>query len=364
MILQQFKLFPKNFLGIDVGTSAVKVVELSGWGERRTLKNYGELKSAVLYGTPFRTFERNTLVLSGKEVARAIDAIIQEGHMRAKKAIFSIPDFSTFFTNFKLPPMTAQELPNAVTFEARRHVPIPLSEVTLDWQVVQKPDSDYRWFNILMAAVPNDVIQQYQTIAKIANLNLVALEAEVFGILRSSVSSEEQGGVIMMDIGAQSTTVSVVTKGTLRISHSFDIAGNTISERIASSLQVSFEEAEKLKMEKGLQLKAGTVELLLPLAESIWRETQKVVRNFREIDDTPIEKMVIAGGTSLLPGLREYFQQHFAEIAGAAENGSQPSVELVQPFRNIFYPSILEETLQKMGPAYAIAAGMALRGFE
>ena len=136
--LSSFRVIPKNSLGIDVGTSSLKVVELSAWGDRIHLKNYGEIRASVVYGKPYRSFERNTLLLASKDIARAVKAIISESKMQTKQAIISIPDFSTFFTSFDLPPMTKGELPEAIEFEARKHIPIPLSEVTFDWQIIDR----------------------------------------------------------------------------------------------------------------------------------------------------------------------------------------------------------------------------------
>ena len=95
--LRSFLFLPKNFVGVDIGTSAIKMVEVSGWGNQRRLKSYGELRSATFYETPFRTFQWNTLFLSSKEVARAIRAIQNEAGIHSTKAVFSLPDFSSFF---------------------------------------------------------------------------------------------------------------------------------------------------------------------------------------------------------------------------------------------------------------------------
>src|SRR3989344_1376468 len=138
MTFGSFRIFPQSFLGIDIGTSYLKVVELSKWGERISFKNYGELKASLLYDKPFRTFEKNTLLLSSLDIARALRAIFEEAKMKSRKGVFSIPDFSSFFTNFELPPMSKSELAEAVQFEARKHVPLPISEVTFDWQLLEK----------------------------------------------------------------------------------------------------------------------------------------------------------------------------------------------------------------------------------
>src|SRR3989344_6865664 len=112
--LPSLRVLPRAALGIDIGTSSLKVVELSRWGERKNLKNYGELRIPSLYKKPFRTFEKSTLLLETKDIARALKAILEEAKMESRRAVFSLPDFSSFFTNFQLPPMSKEEIPDAV----------------------------------------------------------------------------------------------------------------------------------------------------------------------------------------------------------------------------------------------------------
>ncbi|MBI2577937.1 MAG: type IV pilus assembly protein PilM [Candidatus Wildermuthbacteria bacterium] len=353
MIFQSFPLFPKSYLGIDIGTSAIKLVELSGWTERRTLKNYGEIKSESLYQEPFRTFEKNTLSLSSEEIAKAIRAVMEESKIHVKKAIFSIPDFSTFFTNFEMPPMDSRELAEAVRFEARRHVPVPLSEVSYGWQIIEGPQKKLDPFKILMVAVPNESINQYQEIAKMAGVELAGLEAEVFGIIRSCLQKGDRGVTMLLDIGAQTTTISVVEKGMLRSSNSVDIAGKQFSERIASSGRVDFKTAEDMKIKDGLLLKVGTSEVLLPQMDALLQEMHRIAQSHKTDSGKDVEKVVVAGGSALLKGIKEFFEKDFVK-----------NVSIASPFQHVFYPPLLEETLKKSGPAYAVAVGMALRGFE
>ncbi|MFQ6049964.1 MAG: type IV pilus assembly protein PilM [Candidatus Paceibacterales bacterium] len=355
------KLIPKKFLGIDIGTFAIKIAELSSWARRIKLENYGEIPASALYQRPFRTFEKSTLLLSTEDIARAIKAVLEEAKIKSRECVFSIPDFSTFFTTFELPGMTAEELPQAIRAEARKHVPIPLGEVTLDWQLIGGKVSDQRdtELKILLVAVPNEVINQYQKIALISDLKLLALEAEVFGLVRALIE-EEKRTIGLIDIGARSTTCSIIDKRILKISHSFDISGSDLTERIAKGLSVDYERAEVLKKKYGIStspqlgLEGEHVrEILIPLIGLIIRESEKIFKNFYLKEGKEIEKIIIAGGTVLLPGLLEYFQKYFKK-----------EVEIANPFSKIFYPPILEKTLKEIGPSYAIAVGVALRGLE
>lgn len=360
MKFPSLSILPKRFLGIDIGTSAIKVVELSSFGGRIKLENYGQISAKALYQEPFRTFAKNTLLLSTEDICQALRAIFKEAKIKTKKSIFSIPDFVTFFTSFELPPMTSEELPQAVRAEARRHVPVPLAEVVLDWQLIGKKPLDHQEkLKILLVAVPNEVINQYRKIASILNLELISLEAEVFSLLRSLIEEKEKRIIGLIDIGARTTTCSIIEKRVLKISHSFDISGDDLTERVAKGLGIDYEVAEDLKIKYGIVSAPPTLEekdvreILIPLVDLILRESEKTFKNFYFKEGKEVEKIILAGGTALLPGLLKYFKDYFKK-----------EVEIGNPFQRIFYPPILEETLKEMGSAYAIAVGAAMRGLE
>lgn len=356
----------KRFAGIDIGTAGIKLVELSGRRERRKLENYAEMKADVAHKSPFRTFEKNTLTLSSQDIAKAIKAIMKEAKFKTRNCIFSIPDFSSFFTNFELPSMAKEEIGRAVNYEARQHIPLPLSEVTLDWEVIEHKVSDKgkSKLKILLVAVPNEAISQYQAIAKLCNLQILSLEAEVFGLVRSLIPAKENRTTAIVDIGAQTTTCSIIDKRVLVSSNSFNLSGGDLTDRLMEGLSVDYSTAQKLKEEYGLkEIPSSTTSVeslsvknikgtLVPLVDAILNEVKKISLNFHQAENKKIQKFIIAGGASLMPGLREYF-----------ENYLKSEIEIADPFSMVSYPLILKETLKKMGPTYAIAVGMALRGF-
>jgi type IV pilus assembly protein PilM len=371
--LPKFKIAPQGCLGVDIGTAFIKIVNLRKIGARTKLENYGETSALTLYKKPFRTFEKNTLLLSTSEIAKSLKAILAEAKIKEKAAVFSIPDFSSFFTSFELPPMTKEELPQAVQFAAPQHVPLPLSEVALDWQVVEGKTMNKKGteLRILLVAVPNEVIYQYQEIAKASSLELKGLEAEVFSLARAAVTKEDKKTIIsIIDIGAQSTTCSIIDKGTLKLSHSFDIAGNELTQILAKSLNLDYQKAEELKRQYGLRFLKEVPEgetpsplaeknpkkiaqTLSPTIDSILVEVKRIFKNFYQNEKKEVQKVILAGGTALLPGAQEHFASTLAK-----------ETEIINPFADIFYPPVLEKTLREMGPGYAIATGAALRGLE
>ena len=359
----------KNCLGVDIGTSSIKIVELSKHGETTKLEKYGEIYSEAVFERPFRTFEKDTLLLSGREISRAIAAITKEAKISEKKAVFSIPDFSSFFTTFDLPSMTDEEIPQAVRFEARHHIPLPLSEVTIDWSIIKREPVDPKRvrLKILLVAVPNEVINQYQQIALLSNLRLAALEAEVFGLIRALIKEEEKT-VVILDIGAQSSNLSIIDQNILKSSYSFDVSANEIIQILAKTFNVDFQTAENLvklygitpidKIDKDLKVPATAnpqkiKEVLTPFADLMVIEVNRMSQTFFQTEQKEVGKVILAGGMALLPGLKEY-----------AQTSLQKEVEVADPFSDIIYPPILEQTLRELGPSYAVAVGMALRGLE
>lgn len=371
MVWFPFKIGLKRCLGIDVGTSGIKIIELSLRRERIKLEKYGEATARIFYEKPFRTFEKSTLLLSNQDIARAILAVCKETKISEKKAIFSIPDFASFFTSFDLPPMSKDEVSQAIRFEARHHIPLPLAEVTLDWSIIEGKLSDRKKvpLRILLVAVPNSVINQYRQIVVLSNLELKGLEVEAFALARSLIKDDKKV-IALLDIGAQSTICNIVDQGILKVSHSFDVAGNELTHVLAKALNVDYQEAENLKKIHGLRfLISGAVankknqepslitkkvgEILRPLIDLILTETKRTSQSFYQTKGKKVQKVIIAGGSALLPGLKEYFSKDLKK-----------EVEVANPFSDILYPPILEETLKKIGPSYAIAVGMALRGLE
>lgn len=356
------KFGQKSCLGIDIGSSSIKITELFYQSGKIELKNYGEVSLFTFQEKPFRNFEKTFPIFSNQEVSQVIKAILLEAKMSTQKAVISIPDFSTFFTYFELPAMSKEELESAVVFEARHHIPFPLNEVTLDWLSIKndvsseqnnkKQDNEkVEKIKILLVAVPNEIINEYQEIARLAGIKVFAVEAEVFSLTRA-LTNQNDKVLILIDIGAQSTTISVVDHKSLKRSYSFDISGNEFTKTLASSLEITYREAENIKRARGL-LEKETSQILYPLIDVILKEIREISQNFSQETGKEIEQIVLAGGSACLPGLKDYIFQKFGK-----------ETIIINPFSKISFPSNFEEILKKMSPNYAVAVGAALRGLQ
>jgi len=349
-------IFSKKSLGIDIGAASIKIVEVSVSGNKRKLENYVEFKLPPLEKS-IKTFHGESLLLISDDVAQILQAILKRAKIKQRKAVFSIPDFSSFFTTFSLPPMTETEIPQAVEFEARHHIPIPLQEVTFDWQVVEKEQvASGVKLKVLLVAVPNTVLKNYQRMADLSQLEIAGMEAEVFGLIRSSFPRGplEHLPLCMVDIGWQSTTVSIVEKKKLKQSFSFDLSGTGLTDDLASALQVEPEKAEDLKKRFGLDPQREDVsKVLTARIESLALEIDKICKNFFQSEGKRVDNIILSGGTSFLFGLREYLSTRIKKKIFKAD-----------PFSSLSFPSVLNNRLKELGPSFPVAVGAAMMGAE
>lgn len=356
MAFNPFNLFfPKKMLGVDIGTSSIKIVELSRWGGGKTLENYGEIKSASFLKEPFRATGGNNYLFSPEFVSRAIKGIMEEARMKTKTAIFSIPDFSTFFVSFDLPPMAEKEIAEAVRFNAPQYIPLPISETTLDWRLISGvPGNKQSTLKVLVIAVANQLVQEYQRIAQMAGLELYALEAEALAVTRALVKDNKKV-ICLIDMGVQSTTVNIIDKGILKKSYSLDFSsGSQLTHAIASAIDKGYAEAEDIKKKEGLLSKEKNIkETLYLLIDPLLIEVKKICGEFLQYDGREVEEVYLTGGTANLPGLKQYFSEVLKK-----------EIKVPNCFSDFLYPPILNDSLANMGPRFSIAVGVALQGLE
>jgi type IV pilus assembly protein PilM len=354
-----FRIFPKSFLGIDIGTSAIKGIELTNLGRKTTLTNYFLLPTFIFYQKEVEESKKSIIFLPSEELAEAIKVAIQIAKIKTKNCVFSLPDFLTFFTIINLPPMNREEIDSAVKIEARRYIPVPIKEVTLDWQIIESNSPEKGW-NILLVAIPNELIYKYQKIALLANLKIVGLEAEVFSLIRSLIKGEDKEKIILiLDIGTKSTSCSIVEKGVLKTYHSLNISSLSLSEKLSFELEIDLNLAEKLKKTWGIDpenipFEGKEKEIYLSIfslaLNPLLNEVDEILKNFYLKEGKEVDKIILAGGSGKIPGVVNFLEKHFKK-----------KVELGEPFSEISFPPQLEGILQKIGPELSIAIGAALR---
>lgn len=346
--------FPRRMVGIDIGASSVKVVEISRWGKGNTLENYGEVKSDAIYKKFATDAEKPGNFFSVDFVSKTIRAILDEAKIKTRESVFSAPDFSTFCTSFDMPHMPAKEIPGAIQYNASQYITLPISEVALDWQIISAPSGDKKSsIKVFLTAMPNQIVQEYKEIAKMSGLELYALEAEALSAVRALVKNGKKT-ICLMDIGVQSSTINIIDNGFLKRSYSFNFRGSQLSKAVSSALEIELDKAEEIKNKEGiLSSRPDVAETLYLLINPLLAEIKSISGEFLQSEQKDVEEIYLTGGAANLPGLKEYFAESLKK-----------DVYIPNCFSDFLYPPILEETVKEISPRFSVAIGAALGGLE
>ncbi len=357
-----FKSKSKSCVGIDIGTSSIKLVQLKKSDQRYQLETYGELQTYGYLERLNDPFQTRSLKILESQVVEMIKRIMKEAETNTKRVTMSIPVFSSFISVVNLPPMSKNELPQALSFEAKRYVPVPLSEVKVDWKVIgqEKTNSkkgknkDVYKFRVLLIAVPKEIINKHIRIAKALKLNLVGLELESFSYIRSLLGNDKSSSCVL-DMGARSTSFTVIDKGLIQGSHSLDVAGTELTKSLSHSMGIDFKRAEKHKRKTGLdhrQLNAGqeTKDVLLTYIDKIIVEAKRMIDNYKEDSGRNITKLILSGGSGNLVGLKEYLEKEL-----------KLKVIKANPWARVNHPEVLEPVLQELAPRFAVSVGLSMK---
>jgi type IV pilus assembly protein PilM len=340
---------PSQVVGIDIGTYSTKVVQLRYESEHAILETYGELltagylKSAGGVGSGFLRF-------LDQDIANLLKDIMRESKITARDAVFSVPATSGFTVTIPFPKISLKEVNDAVPFEARKYVPIPLSEVTLAWMILDN-DEARDTIEVLLIAVPREVVDKFKRIANLTGIRPRAIEIETFSAVRSLIGRDPTPTAII-NVGHHSTTLAVVDRGIVRLSHNFNHGSQELTRAIEQGLAVNEERAEALKREMGLSDRIEEREItsvMTPLVTSLLTEISHTMQIYNRKSSRKIQKVDFTGGGSQLKGLVELGASHFG-------------VEVTRgnPFSRIVTPPFIQPMLQEISPSFSVAIGLAL----
>jgi type IV pilus assembly protein PilM len=349
-----------SFLGIDIGSSSVKVIQLKKSRGRVILQTYGELSIGPYGGLAIG----QATVVSAEKTADLIKDLFREANVTASAGAFSIPLKSSLLVTIDLPEMGDKELKQAVPIEARKYIPVPISEVMLDWWPAPRRQNDGsqkaassgpQMIDIVLAAIHKDTVNRYQSISKLTNITTDFFEIETFSAMRSSMVSD-LAATVVVDMGAATTKVVIVDYATVRQNHTINKGAQDVTLAISRSLGVPFAKAEEVKRQVGLTDQEGFNGLgktVSPVVEHIFSEVTKVMVDYQKKNNRSIERILLIGGGALLKG-----------IDIVAKDNLYVPTEMGRPFSKVEAPAFLEPILAEVGPSFAVSIGLALRGLQ
>lgn len=344
----------KRFLGVDIGTSSLKAVELVHSKNGFELATYGR---ASIPSDIIRSEEEGVV----KELSYVLKQIVIKAKIKSKKAIASVPGFAVFTKEVELPKMSFKELNAAVKFAVEKYLPMDIDKMVLDWEMVEKierKDEETKKkkeiLKILVMAAPRNLIQRYVRIFEGADLILDSLETEALALVRSLVPSDDLSPLLILDLGATAMDIIVVEGGFPRLTRAVDTGGNAITKVIATSLNIGIERAEQFKKDTGLSETAlgGSIPgLIKSQINSLISEIKQTLSFFYSQGGSKIEKIILSGGSAKLKELPQILKKEIGV-----------EVFLGNPWAAISYPQEIEMTLKEIGLDFAVAIGLAMKG--
>jgi len=378
--------FKKNssIIGIDIGADSVKMIELAKDQSRTKLITYGIAEDSI-------DIVRDTSPESTAKLVHIIRQIIDEARISGKSVIAALPTFSVFSSILSLPAMPQKDLAQAVRWEAKKFVPMPLDEMILDWKLLksintlqqergQTPlqtrvtdaksqditnsiaNSDAEaaasvnpdHLRVLITAAPKNLVSRYVDVMKSAGLQLGSLETEAFAVARSIVG-KQKGSVMVVDIGAITTDIIIIEDGIPILNRSIDVGGKTLTTAIAKSLHIDLSRAEQFKRDIGVSGHSGSniPRVMQQTLQPILQEITYSHNLYLSQTNQSVEKIILTGGSALLPAMDQFL--------AASTN---INTYIGDPWSRVSYPDELKPVLDEIGSKLPVAIGLALRSLD
>lgn len=326
-------------MGVDIGTANIKIAQVSH-GEKPILDTYGIVNITYQLGG------KNDAVAI-EQMANTLRTLIQKAGVTTKRCVISFPNSAVFTSVIQLPKMKENEMGSAVEYEAKKYVPLALSEVDLSWTITGDSTEPKGLLQILLTAVPKQITQNYMRMFGLAGLQPEVGEIEALALIRSLIGNVPMNCVII-DIGARSTGLNIIEGGFLRLSRNLNIGGDTITDKIAQALNVSVFRAEQFKKDFGIGNSTFIPDTVKPVLNIIKTEVKQLLTIYQS-QNVQVEKILLVGGGSNLPGIVGFFED------------LKIKVELGNPLGAVGYTQDLEPILKRYSLSLPIAIGLALR---
>jgi|GEM_PF-1130816 len=335
----------KHAFGLDISDSSIEAVEIKKKFGKLNISAYGriELEPGVV---------ANGKINNKDILIEHLGKIEKSGQFSTKNCVISVPESKTFIHIFNLPSVISfQNIGESVQYAAEEQIPLSFDKAYHDYQILAK-EEDHQ--EVLYIASFKDIVDDYREVLTRAGLNPLVFETESLSLARSLVRDDVFEGVLIVDIGVRTTILTIFDHRGIRFSENVGLAGEKFTQKISRSLKISTEDAENAKIEIGLtQLTSkGKVSVALePVVKKVVKEIKKTIDYYQKKTGFVVNKVVLCGGSSLMPGLFEYIKQAIVT-----------RVEMGNPLQELRFNKKIFQADQSV--LYATSVGLALRGAD
>ena len=345
----------KGAIGLDIGSSFIKVLDLRPKGTGWSLVNFGMTKlppEAIVDGA----------LMNSNIIVEAIRDLIRKNHIKTKDVVTSVSGHSVIVKKINLPVMTMEELEEEIHWEAGQYIPFDINDVNIDVQILGKPAEDANQMEVVLVAAKKDMINDYVAILQEAGLAPAVIDVDSFAIenmfeVNYELPAEET--VVLVNVGASIININVLKNGYTAFTRDIILGGNQYTEEIQKQLSVSYEEAEALKVGGGIVRDSQAVVpeevegIIQAVNENVATEIQRSLDFYAATStEDRIRRVYLSGGSARVPGLTRTIRDK-----------TGVDVEVINAFRKI---EINERQfdiafLNEVAPMASVAVGLALR---
>jgi type IV pilus assembly protein PilM len=299
-----------SYFGLDFGTSSLKIAQVSLSGPKSFVTT-----AIGLVQNPVGTLAFGDKTTSDK-LLPAVKQLMHDAGIHDKRAVISVPESKVYSRIVSMPNMSDAELASAVNWEAEQFVPIPVSEVEIDYSVIKRPPKGVSNQNMLvyLVAAPKKYLQSLVDFLVLAGIEPIAVESEMIAVSRSLSFGGFTGSTLMVHIGALSTVMAIVDGDALLFSYVMETGGVAMTRALSQALSLPIMQAEEYKRTYGLdpqQLEGKVKTGLLVVVDSVVAEIRKAIEYHASVNKTQVSRIVLSGGGAYLPALTSYLSQAF-----------------------------------------------------
>ena len=336
-----------DFFGLDIGTSALRAVELKGGGQVKALAHYSYMP---IEGTA----ALSDSALDRQKVSQAIKELIKQSGIDTKNVAVNLPSQKVFTTTVDLDRIMEADLAKTIRYQADSIIPTPIAQSKVDFLVIGDSPIDPKKIEVLLSSVPNNFIEDRLEILDAAGLNAIAMESDSMALARSLTSPEVALPQMVLDIGNTTTDLVIVISGVPRLIRSISTGLQAIIRAAMQQPGIDAAQATQYVMKFGLsrdKLEGQIYQAILPTIDSLMNEIEKSIQFFHgRYGAAKIDRIIVTGAASVLPELPLYIANKFGL-----------NVEIGNSWRNVSVPVDKQNELLAQSNHFAVAVGMAER---
>ena len=336
-----------NFFGLDIGTKAVRLVELRGTGTQKELVRYAY--------TPVDS----KLVLSDSKadlakLMQAVNSLVQQAKLTTKNVAVGIPSSRVFTTVADIDRVPANELAKAISYQADSLIPTPVAESKIDWALIGDSPVDKAKVEVLLSSVPNSFVERQLDALESIGLNVIAFEPDNLALVRSLIAPETTTSQMVIDIGFKSTDLVITMDGFPRLTRAIPTGTEVLVRSAAQNLNIDETQANQFVFKFGLsrdKLEGQVFQSISSTIDLLITEIEKSIKFFQaRYPKALLENIIVTGSASVLPEFPLYLANKF-----------NMKVEIGNAWKNVSFPAGRENELLAISNQFGVAVGLAGR---